>query len=225
MVVVVHWASWCSFGWFLNGFCIYKKNKNNLTRRVHVRSHVTRLTVGQIKGKKMSSWLAFASVDSNESDSLLNLVLNNRSDVVRSDQENHSRFWFKDFGELGVSLEESPVIQFYPPRKIADHLWTIGRFMFPQSNLQKKYPQLNKIKKTIKEELQRGIQLWNWKHPQEGEFNYYLEGSIKNHDYEIYGMPSSVPYLRKEGYFIEGEETVGMLDTLRKTLALRGVTI
>lgn len=77
----------------------------------------------------MSSWLAFASVDSNESDSLLNLVLNNRSDVVRSDQENHARFWFKEFGGLGVSLEESPVILFYPPRKIADHLWTIGRFV------------------------------------------------------------------------------------------------
>jgi hypothetical protein len=97
--------------------------------------------------------------------------------------------------------------------------------MFPQTLLQKKYSQLNKIKKTIKAELQREILLWNWKQPQEGEFNYYLEGSIKSHDYEIYGMPSSIPYLRKEGYFIEGEETIGMLETLRKTLALRGVTV
>ena len=172
----------------------------------------------------MSSWLTFASVDVNESDYLLGLIQENR-EVVRADKDNHLRFWFKDLGDLGPSLDESPVVLFYPPHKIADRLWTIGRFMFPQVHLQKKYPLLNKIKKTIKEELQRGILLWNWEHPQEGEFNYYLEGSIKNHDYEIYGMPSSLPYLRKEGYFIEGEETNGLLDTLRKTLALRGVTI
>src|SRR6185369_8629726 len=120
----------------------------------------------------MASWLAFASVDQKESNSLLNLIVGNRSDIVRADQQDHTRFWFKEFGELGTSLEESPVILFYPPRKVADRLWTIGRIEFPQAHLQKKYSQLNKIKKTIKDEIQRGVLLWSCKRPQEGEFNY-----------------------------------------------------
>lgn len=173
----------------------------------------------------MASLLTYASVDPKESDSLVRLILNNRHDIVRSDQPDHSRFWFKDFGELGASLDESPVALFYPPRKLADRLWTIGRFMFPQTHLQKKYPQLNKIKQMIRVELQKGMLLWNWRRPEEGDFSYYLEGAIKNHDYEVYGMPSSLPYLKTEGYFIEGEETVAALDILRKTLALRGVGI
>ena len=173
----------------------------------------------------MSCWLAFASVDPNESDSLLDLIHNNQSNVVRSDQGDHFRLWFKEFGELGASLEESPVIVFYPPRKLANRLWTLGRILFPQSNLQKRYPQLNKIKKAIKEELKRGKLLWSWKRPQDGDFSYYMEGSIKNHDYEVYGMSSAAPYIRGAGYFIEGEETAAMMDTLRKSLALRGVTI
>jgi hypothetical protein len=173
----------------------------------------------------MPSCLAFASVNPRESESLLRIVLDQQSDVIRSDGENHSRLWFKEYGDLGATLDESPVLLLYPPRQLADRLWTIGRIMFPQTHLQKKYPQLDKIKKTIRRELQKGILLWNWRRPQEGEFNYYLEGSIKNRNYEVFGMPSSLTYLRREGYFIEGEETTGSLDVLRKALALRGVTI
>jgi len=173
----------------------------------------------------MASWLTYASVDLEETAALLNRLLLNGHEVVRSDHPNHLRLWYKDIGELAPTLDESPVVLFFPPCKLADHLWTIGRFFFPQTHLQKKYPKLSKIKKAIAEELQTGVLLWHWKRPQEGDFRYYLEGSIMNHDYQLYGMPSSLPYLKEEGYFIEGEETPVMLEKLRTRLALRGVEI
>ena len=173
----------------------------------------------------MATWLTFASVDQQETASILRRILDSGYNVVRTDQPNESRFWFKDFGQLGTSLDESPVVVFYPPRKLADSLWTIGRLLFPQSNLQKKYPQLGMIKKSIAGDLQNGTMLWDWKQPQEGDFKYYLEGSIQNRNYILYGMPSSLPYLKAGGYFVEGEETESILIKLGQVLALRGVII
>ena len=56
----------------------------------------------------------------------------------------------------------------------------------------------------------------------EHEFDYYLEGSAKNWG-PIRAFPSALVALKSGQYFISRRETNGSLETLRRTLALRGV--
>jgi hypothetical protein len=60
-------------------------------------------------------------------------------------------------------------------------------------------------------------------HPaSEHRFDYYLEGSAKNWG-PIRAFPSGLAALENGQYFVSRRETNGSLETLRRTLALRGV--
>ncbi len=169
--------------------------------------------------------MAYASVEQGETEILLRHILNSGHDVVKADAPDGTRFWFRDMGPLGNLIENSPIVVFHRPRQLAAKLWSIGRFFFPQPNLSKRFPELDKIRKAISRDISAATLIWTWKEPENGDFNYYLEGSIRNRDYVLYGMSSCLAYLRSEGYFVGGDETEGVLDRLRRSLALRGVII
>ncbi len=138
---------------------------------------------------------------------------------------NSIRFWLRDLGPLGSTLEDSPVVVVYPPRKFSDRLFTLGRFFFPQSQLSKRFPAIARIRRKIEGDLKCTTVLWTLGATESGQIDYYLEGSIRNQLRTVYGMQSSISYLRQAGYFVLGDESEPFMETLRRKLALRGVEI
>jgi len=171
------------------------------------------------------SWLAYASIDLNETNSLIERVTASEHDVESANVGNSIRFWLRDQGPLESALDDSPVVVVYPPRMISDRLFTLGRFFFPQPQLSKRFPAIAKIRRKIESDLKCATVLWTLGATESGEFDYYLEGSIRNQLRMVYGMQSSIPYLRQEGYFVLGDESEPFMETLRRKLALRGVKI
>ena len=171
------------------------------------------------------SWIAYASTEPNETSSLIERVTDSEHDVESANVGNSIRFWLRDLGPLGNTLEGSPVVVFYPPRKLSDRLFTLGRFFFPQPELSKHFPAIARIRRKIEGDLKSTKVLWTRGASDSGQFDYYLEGSIRNQLRTVYGMQSSIPYLRQEGYFVLGDESEAFMETLRRRLALRGVKI
>jgi hypothetical protein len=171
------------------------------------------------------SWLAYASTEPNETSSLVERVTASGHDVESANVGNSIRFWLRDLGPLGSTLEDSPVVVVYPPRKLSDRLFTLGRFFFPQPELSRRFPAIARIRRKVESDLKGTTVLWTRGATEPGQFDYYLEGSIRNQLRMVYGMHSSIPYLRQEGYFVLGDESEPFMETLRRKLALRGVKI
>ena len=56
------------------------------------------------------------------------------------------------------------------------------------------------------------------------EWEYHLEGSVRNSDPAIFALASGLEALNAGRYFVDHRDTDRMLDTLCKTLRLRGIS-
>ena len=56
-----------------------------------------------------------------------------------------------------------------------------------------------------------------------GTRDYYLEGSIRNYDTEVFALPLAMQALRQGQYFVGESDGKGLLDTLCRSLRHRGV--
>jgi hypothetical protein len=57
-----------------------------------------------------------------------------------------------------------------------------------------------------------------------GSWDYYLEGGIRNVSDEIFALPAGMAALERGQYFVWHGDSEARLDTLLKSLRLRGVT-
>ena len=57
-----------------------------------------------------------------------------------------------------------------------------------------------------------------------GDWDYYLEGSIRNEDSTVYAMPGWMAALERGTYFVADDDNDLVIDTVCRSLALRGVT-
>jgi hypothetical protein len=56
-----------------------------------------------------------------------------------------------------------------------------------------------------------------------GDWDYYLEGSIRNYDDKVFALPSAMDALRRGQYFVADNDDDFVLDKVCKSLRLRGV--
>ncbi len=59
--------------------------------------------------------------------------------------------------------------------------------------------------------------------PSNGEWSYYLEGSVKNYDPPVFALPSGFRALKAGQYFVAEDDTATRLDELCSSLRLRGI--
>jgi len=117
---------------------------------------------------------------------------------------------------------KSPVATVFLPRRRRGVLLTAGEVHFLPSPLRKAFPALHRIS----QDFHRWLRQFDCVFSQSSklrEWDYYLEGRLRNFDPDIFALPQAMAALRREQYFIADDDTETTVDKLCKALRLRGV--
>lgn len=131
-------------------------------------------------------------------------------------------FYFRDFGPINFDAKKSPVVSVFLPVRKRDVLTTIGEVHFLATPLSE-FPGLNRINKRFREWLSANPCVYSHKPSFVHEWDYYLEGSAKNWDPEIFALPAGMQALQNGSYFVAGDDNDFVLDRVCRSLELRGV--
>jgi hypothetical protein len=135
--------------------------------------------------------------------------------------------YFSGLGQLhqtcngSIDSERSPVVTVHVPKVRRGILWTVGEVRFCPMPLSR-FPNLKRLRRSFLQWFEKCPLIYDHHPPGKHRFDYYLEGSAKNWG-PIRAFPSGLAALKNGQYFISRFETNGSLETLRRTLALRGV--
>jgi hypothetical protein len=135
--------------------------------------------------------------------------------------------YFSSLGQLhynadgGIDAERSPVVTVLVPQVRRGILWTVGEVRFCPVPLSR-FPALERLRSSFLRWFQKCPMVYDDHPAGEHQFDYYLEGSAMNSG-PIRAFPSGLDALEKGQYFISRFESDGSLETLRRTLALRGI--
>ena len=116
----------------------------------------------------------------------------------------------------------SPVVNVLVPRIRRGALWTVGEVHFLANPLRERFPALNRISREFSRWLAAHECVYS-RRKQRDPFSYYLEGSIRNFDSEIFALASGLRALKEGQYFVADDDTEFRLDAICKALRLRGV--
>lgn len=122
-----------------------------------------------------------------------------------------------------VDPKRSPIVTLFPPRQRRGVLWTAGEIHFLPTPLREQFPSLHRIS--------RRLATWFSSFPRvferansPGDWDYYLEGTLRNGEASIFALPAAMIALRNGQYFVSDDDADFVLDKLCKSLRLRGVT-
>ena len=137
-------------------------------------------------------------------------------------------FHFRQFGELvatgdnSVDVHRSPVVTVFVPHVRRGILWTVGEVHVWATPLRQLFPGLHRLSRAFARWLQQFACVFANGHARRREWEYHLEGSVRNSDPAIFALPSGLEALNSGRYFVDRRDTDRVLDTLCKTLTLRG---
>ena len=172
-----------------------------------------------------STYRYIASEEENQE--ILDWFSSYESKIISTDGAVH--LWFPKIGRIvrndsgEINKNESPIVSIYPVKSVCGSLLSVGEVHFLTNKLKKKFPELDTINRKFQSWIKKNELAFSSKPSFDGQWNYYLEGSIKNYDTNIYAFPRGVTLLKSEQYFVADGESNGRLDTICKVLALRGV--
>jgi hypothetical protein len=141
---------------------------------------------------------------------------------VESTRDAGSLFYFRDFGPLDSDANKSPVVNVFLPVRKRGVLTTIGEVHFLATPLSA-FPGLNKINKRFREWLSECPCVYSHRPDFAHEWDYFLEGSAKNWDSDIFALPSGMAALQRGSYFVAVDDNDARLDLVCRALQLRGV--
>lgn len=124
-----------------------------------------------------------------------------------------------------VDQDVTPLVFVVKPQKRLTTLWTDSEVLFTPKPLTSQFPELDKINKAFATWLKQFDLVFTQKAPESFACKYYLEGGIKNFDQELYALPQAMAALRGGQYFVHHADTPARLNTVAKTLRLRGYDI
>jgi len=135
---------------------------------------------------------------------------------------------FESLGSLhdeqgNVDWKRSPVVTLFAPRQRRGVLWTAGEIHFLPTPLREQFPSLHRISRRLAAWLASFPRIFE-RPNNPGDWDYYLEGTLRNSDPSIFALPAAMTALRQGQYFVSDDDTDFLLDKLCKSLRLRGVT-
>jgi hypothetical protein len=130
--------------------------------------------------------------------------------------------YFDKFGSLLEDSKSSPLVNVFFPKKTHGELTTAGEVHFLTSPM-KKFPQLAEVNRKFRNWLKQYHLVFSRKAAHDNQYDYLLEGSIKNWDSDVYALPLAFDALGKGKYFVNHGDKGHLLDTLCKQLKLRGI--
>lgn len=133
-----------------------------------------------------------------------------------------SLFCFREVGPLDSDAKKSPLVNVFMPARRRAVLTTIGEVHFLATPLAA-FPGLNKINRRFREWLRQNPCVYSQRPDFVHDWDYFLEGSAKNWDSDIFALPAGMAALKDGAYFVAGDDNQLQLDRLCRTLELRGV--
>jgi hypothetical protein len=121
-----------------------------------------------------------------------------------------------------INQETTPLVWISKPKKRSDILWTDAEVCFTATLLKSQFPELNKISMQFAKWLKQFDLVFARKENVTREWNYYLEGGIRNFSEKLYALPDAMAALQKGRYFVHHRANDAVLDTVVKALRLRG---
>ncbi|HEU0060062.1 MAG TPA: hypothetical protein VFR19_09320 [Hyphomicrobiaceae bacterium] len=138
-------------------------------------------------------------------------------------------FHFRQFGELvvaddnGVDVHRSPLVTVFVPQVRRGRLWTVGEVHLWATPLRQLFPDLHRLSRAFARWLQQFESVFAKGRTRYPEWEYHLEGSVRNSDPAIFALPSGLEALNSGRYFVDHRDSDCVLDRLCKTLKLRGI--
>jgi hypothetical protein len=145
-----------------------------------------------------------------------------------NDRADRLLFYFRTMAARPLPLndkidpEKTPLVLIAKPHKIRGTLWTDAEVLFTPTPLKPQYPALQKISQAFAKWLKQYDLVFSQKNAAQSEWKYYLEAGIQNFDAELYALPRALAALQAGQYFVHHRASSGQLDTLGKSLKLRG---
>jgi hypothetical protein len=136
--------------------------------------------------------------------------------------------YFRSCGNLSlrsdgsIITDESPVATLFLPRIRRGVLWTVGELHFLPKRISERFPELAKVSGAFSRWLKRRPCIYSNK-SLGSEFDYYLEGSIRNFDSPVYAFECGLAALRSGRYLVGDGDNELVLDKLCQILRLRGI--
>lgn len=138
--------------------------------------------------------------------------------------------YFRQFGPLvtsgsngAVNPKESPIVSVFLPQIRREVLWTVGEVHFLATPLRDRFPELHKVSTAFGKWLKNFECVFSNKPNFNGEWNYYLEGSVRNYDPPVFAFESGLSALKKGHYFVSESDNSYVLEKLCSSLRLRGI--
>lgn len=141
---------------------------------------------------------------------------------VETSRDGGSTFYFRDFRPLETDANKSPIVNVFLPLRKHGVLTTIGEVHFLATPLSA-IPELNKINKRFRAWLANNACVYSHRPDFVHEWDYFLEGSAKNLDSEIFALPGGMAALKQGCYFVAQGDNDVVLDRIGRVLELRGV--
>lgn len=136
--------------------------------------------------------------------------------------DHSSIFHFREFGPLQSDAQSSPVVNVFRPIRKKGILTTVGEVHFLAKPITS-IPGLHRVSRQFAKWLREYPCIFSRRSANTKEWDYYLEGSIRNYDADIYALPSGMIALQQGCYFVAECDGEHMLSKLIRTLELRGV--
>jgi hypothetical protein len=124
-----------------------------------------------------------------------------------------------------VDVTKSPLVSALLPRERRGFLWTIGEVHFPPTPLRGTFPLLDQVCRQFSSWLAQFPLVFSRATGFEGRWNYFLEGSVRNLDGDIFGLPDGMRALHNGRYFVSHDDNEQYLEKIANSLRLRGINI
>jgi hypothetical protein len=141
---------------------------------------------------------------------------------TESRHEDGILLYFEKLGPILEDSKSSPLVNVFLPKKTHGVLTTAGEVHFLASPM-KNFPQLADVNRKFRKWLKQYHLVFTRKPVHDNRYDYFLEGSIKNWDSDVYALPRGLKELDKGKYFVSHNDNDLVLDQLCKQLRLRGV--
>jgi hypothetical protein len=143
---------------------------------------------------------------------------------VESPRESGALFYFRDFGPIEKDTKESPLVSVFLPVRKRVVLTTIGEVHFLATPLSA-FQGLNKVNKRFREWLRQNPCVYSHRPDFVHEWDYFLEGSIRNWDSDLFALPAGMAALQSGAYFVAADDNEARLNLVCRALQLRGVEV
>jgi len=137
--------------------------------------------------------------------------------------------YFRSIGTLAkaadgsVDEKHSPLVSLFLPAVRRGVLWTVGEVHFLPTPLRPTYPRLHAISASLAKWLDTFECVFSTRPGSRNEWDYYLEGSVRNWDSRVYALAGGLEALRRGQYFVAAQDNDPILDGLCSRLRLRGI--